>query len=549
MIDTARHSRGVYYTPRWLADLILDEAGYDGTAGVRLLDPSCGEGVFLAAAIERARKHGTRDRILREIHGFELDPKSAETARATYLEALGDLAAGLQPGDVPVRCVDAILQPPEVEPFDIVAGNPPWVRWDHLTTEYRQATLPLWKRYGLFSLKGFDAVSGAGKKDLCMLFTYVAADRFLRTGGKLAFLVTQEVFKSKGAGDGFRRFRIGPDGPPLRVIAAHDFVALRPFRDATNKSAALLLTKGEPTEYPLPYCVWTRDKSGALAKQILVARPMGSVTGPWRTTTPEESGPSSLEGPNAYKPVLGFNANPYGVFWLEVQRRLSGGLAEVRNLPELGKSVIPAVSAILEAEPVYPAVRGADIQPWRATPRIHVLAVQDPVARYGYPEELLSARWPRVSEYLEQFRETLLERALYRRYHQQSARPYYSQFNMAASAFAPYKVAWRRMTNDIAAAVISTWDGPLGNKIVLPLETTAFIGVETADEAHYLCAHLNSNEVRSFVKSFSAAGRGFGTPSTISRVKTPKYDPANASHRALAAISLDRHTSLQTPGN
>jgi type I restriction-modification system DNA methylase subunit len=152
MLDTARHARGVYYTPRWLADLILDEAGYDGAPGVRLLDPSCGEGVFLAAAIQRARVHGNRDRILHEIQGFELDPQSAETARATYLEALGDLAAGLQPADVPVRCVDAILQPPEVEPFDIVAGNPPWVRWDHLTAEYRQATLPLWKRYGLFSL-------------------------------------------------------------------------------------------------------------------------------------------------------------------------------------------------------------------------------------------------------------------------------------------------------------------------------------------------------------------------------------------------------------
>jgi hypothetical protein len=543
MIGTARHTRGVYYTPRWLADLILDEAGYHGAPGVRLLDPFCGEGVFLAAAIQRARAHGSRDRILREIHGFELDPQSAETARAAYLEALGDLAAGLQPGDVPVRCVDAILQPPDVEPFDIVAGNPPWVRWDHLTAEYRQATLPLWKSYGLFSLKGFDAVSGAGKKDLCMLCTYVAADKFLRTGGKLAFLVTQEVFKSKGAGDGFRRFRIGPDGPPLRVIAAHDFVALRPFRDAANKSAALLLTKGEPTEYPLPYCVWTRDKTGSLAKQTLVARPMGSITGPWRTTTPEESGPSSLEGPNAYKPVLGFNANPYGVFWLEVRQQLSGGLADVRNLPELGKSAIPAVSAILEAEPIYPAVRGADIQPWRATPRIHVLAVQDPVARYGYPEELLRARWPRVSEYLEQFREILLERALYRRYHQQSARPYYSQFNMAASAFAPYKVVWRRMTNDIAAAVISTWDGPLGRKIVLPLETTAFIGVETAEEAHYLCAYLNSSAVRSFVKSFSAAGRGFGTPSTIGRVRIPKFDPANATHRALAAISLECHKS------
>ena len=146
-------------------------------------------------------------------------------------------------------------------------------------------------------------------------------------------------------------------------------------------------------------------------------------------------------------------------------------------------------------------------------------------------------------EYLEQFREVLLARALYRRYHQAAGRPFYSQFNMAASAFAPYKVVWRRMTSDIAAAVISSWDGPLGRKIVLPLETTAFIGVETADEAHYLCAYLNSNAVRSFVKSFSAAGRGFGTPSTIARVRIPKFDPANEAHLALAAISLECHAS------
>jgi hypothetical protein len=103
------------------------------------------------------------------------------------------------------------------------------------------------------------------------------------------------------------------------------------------------------------------------------------------------------------------------------------------------------------------------------------------------------------------------------------------------------------MTNDIAAAVVSSWDGPLGAKVVLPLETTAFIGVETAEEAHYLCAYLNSNAVRSFVKSFSAAGRGFGTPSTIGRVRIPKFDPANATHRALTAISLECHESPRAP--
>ena len=150
--------------------------------------------------------------ILADIHGYELNPDSAQAARVAYLAALGDLAAGVSIIDIPVFCRDAILNPPECAPFDYLAGNPPWVRWDYLPSEYREATLPLWKRYGLFSLKGFEARLGAGKKDLSMLFTYAAADFYLKPGGTLAFLITQEVFKSKAAGEGFRRFRLGGRG-------------------------------------------------------------------------------------------------------------------------------------------------------------------------------------------------------------------------------------------------------------------------------------------------------------------------------------------------
>ena len=38
--------------------------------------------------------------------------------------------------------------------FDFVVGNPPWVRWGYLPEGYRDATLKLWKEYGLFSLSG-----------------------------------------------------------------------------------------------------------------------------------------------------------------------------------------------------------------------------------------------------------------------------------------------------------------------------------------------------------------------------------------------------------
>ncbi|MGQ9635569.1 MAG: N-6 DNA methylase [Bryobacteraceae bacterium] len=549
MKDPLRHAQGEYYTPRWLAELWLDEAGYDGAPGRRLLDPACGPGVFLEAAIARARRWGrengepsthTGRRILAEIHGLERNATSVAVARAAYLAAMGECAAGLHPEDLPIRTTDALLNPPQGDPYDFVVGNPPWVRWDYLPEDYRQATMPLWRRYGLFSLRGFASLSGGGKKDLCMLFTCAAADCFLRTGGMLAFLVSEEVFKSKGAGEGFRRFRLGSGGTALGVVAAHDFTRLRPFAGVTNKAAGIVLVKGQPTTYPVPYYRWSRGASGKPVKEMLHAEPVSGPAGPWRTYIPGV--PSlPLSRANAYQAVLGANANPYGVFWLEVLRALPGGLVEVRNLPELGKSHIQPVRAAIEADLVYPALRGADIRRWSARPGVHVLLVQDPATRAPVPEPELRSRWPRAWEYLEPFRRTLLARALYRRYHQRAGRPFYSQFNIGPALLRPYKVVWKRLANDLCSAVLSTWESSLGCKSAMPLETVCFIGVEQQDEAHYLCALLNSNPARDFVKSFSAAGRGFGTPSAIARLPIPRFDAADPTHALLARCSRLSH--------
>lgn len=53
-----RHRLGEYYTPDWLAELLLNEVGYDGNTLKRFLDPACGSGTFLVLAIQRAIKHG-----------------------------------------------------------------------------------------------------------------------------------------------------------------------------------------------------------------------------------------------------------------------------------------------------------------------------------------------------------------------------------------------------------------------------------------------------------------------------------------------------------
>ena len=115
--------------------------------------------------------------------------------------------------------------------FDYVVGNPPWIRWGLLPNEYRDSTKVLWGKYGLFSLKGFEARMGGGEKDISALFVYVCSDKYLKNDGILGFVITQTIFLSKGAGEGFRNFKIYPE-TPFKIMQLDDFDAVQPFEGA-----------------------------------------------------------------------------------------------------------------------------------------------------------------------------------------------------------------------------------------------------------------------------------------------------------------------------
>jgi hypothetical protein len=84
-----------------------------------------------------------------------------------------------------------------------------------------------------------------------------------------------------------------------------------------------------------------------------------------------------------------------------------------------------------------------------------MLVVQDPETRRGYFEEFLKNNYPRTYGYLTKFKEILLRRPLYKKYHEKVKAPFYSQFNISEETFGLYKVVWKAMSNDIIAAVIS----------------------------------------------------------------------------------------------
>ena len=442
--------------------------------------------------------------------------------------------------------------------FDLVVGNPPWIAWDNLPGDYREATKPLWRQYGLFSLSGNDARHGGGKKDLSMLVLYAAADRYLRAGGRLGMVITQTLFQSKGAGDGFRRFRIGaePDAPELGVLRVDDMVEVRPF-DAANWTSVVTLEKGRATKYPVPYVKWTPCPSGerlpAACKVAMLARPIDAErpTSPWmvieapRASEEDDRAHSlarrALIGPAEYKAHLGANSGgANAVYWLDVLDRDELGV-RVRNRPAKAKRAAECVEAVIEPDLVYPLIRWSDVDRWSARPSGYLLLAQDPATRTGIDEARMRRDYPRTLDYLRKFEPLLTARAAYRRY--QNRWPFYSMYNVGPYTLAGAKVIWRRMDRKIRAAVVETIDDPvLGQRPAIPQETCVLIACGCRDEAHYLCAVLNSAIVHDLVAAHSVAGgKGFGTPSILDYVPLKKFNAGDARHLELAALSRRLH--------
>ena len=115
-----RRRLGEYYTPHWLAQMIVDAAVTDPLRQ-RVLDPACGAGTFLHAAIRkyvgaaRAAGHPPR-RILsglqNSVTGVDVHPVAVHLARATWTLAARDVITEVDRGaedlTIPVYLGDSL---------------------------------------------------------------------------------------------------------------------------------------------------------------------------------------------------------------------------------------------------------------------------------------------------------------------------------------------------------------------------------------------------------------------------------------------------------
>ncbi len=169
--QSAHKLRGGYYTPPAIADFLV-RWGL-GCQPRDVLEPSCGDGAFLEAL---ARHPG----LTPPVTAVELLPEEASKADA----ALGRYRAS--GGDGTVLRADYLRHALHDEQrYDLVLGNPPYVRYQYLGASQIQAAQALLTRWGLPLPR--HASSWAP-------FVVDGASR-LRPGGRLAMVVPAELLQ------------------------------------------------------------------------------------------------------------------------------------------------------------------------------------------------------------------------------------------------------------------------------------------------------------------------------------------------------------------
>lgn len=618
---TVRHDLGEYFTPDWLADLLLDEIGYDGNPEKRILDPACGSGTFLVLAIKRIRDYATKHliderklikQIIENARGIDLNPLAVLASKANYIIALADLLRyrpreGIE---IPIYLADSVsvirkatlsgedeyelntnegkfwvtkevidknllftvlriinegvrlefdeeqfkkflskniplskasidsfmrlykkilklermgknkiwtsllknsFAPMLMGKFDYLVGNPPWINWESLPEFYRDSTKFMWSKYGLLE-KTKGTGLGKVKRDISMLFVVRCFDQYVNESGKLAFLIPFTVYKTK-AGAGFRNKL----SRMCQVEKIHDLVELYPFESATNRTSLIVIKRGK-TKFPIPCAMWSNPRSKGIGQEVelkevtkttnqfnLILTPIqkGRPETPWMIIS--EKAYSVLQRtmkPSEYKAHAGVCTWADGIFWIEIISEEPSGKM-ISNVGKTAKMTTKRIKAVVDPQFIYPVLRGKNHKKWYTKSKGHILL---PVSASGkiLSDEDLKINYPKTYSYFLSFSKELKQRSGYRQLLQKSGKPFYAVLRSEYGVM-PYKVAWKHIAGKISGkalfecSVIEEEEG----KPVVPTHGLMIIPCSNRDEAHYVCAVLNSSFASLIVTAYA----------------------------------------------
>lgn len=180
----SRKMRGGYYTPQSIANFICQWAIRDVTEQV--LEPSCGDGNFIEAAVERFKELGLADtELLGRIQGVELLNDEAEKSKQRVAKY------GLNSTTIVNDDFFSYASSLGDQKFDVVVGNPPFIRYQNFPEQHRTLAFSMMVEMGLNPNK---------LTNIWVPFLVLSAG-LLKATGRLAMVIPAELFQVKYAAE------------------------------------------------------------------------------------------------------------------------------------------------------------------------------------------------------------------------------------------------------------------------------------------------------------------------------------------------------------
>ncbi|MBQ3675381.1 MAG: Eco57I restriction-modification methylase domain-containing protein [Campylobacter sp.] len=275
--DSKRKKDGIFYTPEYITKFIVEQtlgqiceakkeelklyklrynptqrrkddinaiyAYRDFLLNLKIIDPACGSGAFLNAALEfLINEHKWLDEFRRiyekealslydietsilenNLFGVDINADAVQIAKLSLWLRTAQKGRKLTDLSNNIKCANSLLDFPFDFKFDCVLGNPPYVRQE-MIKEQKPQLQKLYKAY-------------TGTADLFVYF-YELGLNLLKNGGLLGFICSNKFFRAS-YGQNLRELILQNS----QILAIADFNGIKVFDDATVDSAITILQK------------------------------------------------------------------------------------------------------------------------------------------------------------------------------------------------------------------------------------------------------------------------------------------------------------------
>ncbi|MDL2311466.1 class I SAM-dependent methyltransferase [Bacteroidales bacterium OttesenSCG-928-B11] len=212
--ESAEKLRGGFYTPEPIASFIL-KWGINGSVDYDILEPSCGDGVFL----EQLRESNHRFNSVTAIEFDEIEAEKAERVNLNNKTVINT--------DFHLYCNETIQR------FDLIVGNPPYIRYQYFDKDQQIEADKIFNRAKLKYSKLTNA----------WVSFVVGSSLLLKEKGKIGFVIPAELLQVSYAQQ-LREF-LGHFYNKINIISFEKLV----FPDIQQEVVLLLCEKNDSNSH------------------------------------------------------------------------------------------------------------------------------------------------------------------------------------------------------------------------------------------------------------------------------------------------------------